>query len=88
MFAPAQRCAVSERARLFTGGTRRAIELRDRQCVHDMCDIPAKRCQADHVIPYSEGGLTVEENGRMLCGFHNRLRNRKQPANGREPPDD
>jgi hypothetical protein len=44
-----------------------------------MCDEPAERCQADHIIPYSLDGLTVQENGRLLCGFHNRLRNQRPP---------
>jgi len=79
VFAPSRRVEVSERARLFSGATRRAIELRDRECQHAMCDIPARSCQADHVIPFSEGGPTVEENGQMLCGFHNRLRNGPAP---------
>ncbi|MEA2932919.1 MAG: endonuclease, partial [Actinomycetota bacterium] len=37
-------------------------------------------CQVDHVEPWSAGGLTVDDNGRLACGFHNRLRN------GRSPP--
>jgi hypothetical protein len=82
VFAPGRRSEVSARARLFTGGTRRAIELRDRECVHPFCDVPADKCQADHILPVTEGGLTIEENGRMLCGFHNRSRN------ARPPPDD
>jgi len=83
VFAPGRRSEVSAQARLFTGGTRRAIELRDRECAHPYCDIPADKCQADHIDPVNEGGVTVEENGRMLCGFHNRLRNIRPP-----PPDD
>jgi hypothetical protein len=80
VFAPDGRAEVSHTARLFTGGTRRGIEVRDRTCTHSYCDVPASRCQVDHIIPYSEGGLAVEENGQMLCGFHNRLRT------GRPPP--
>ncbi len=38
---PSGRVEVSPTQRLFTGGTRRAIELRDRQCVHAFCDTPA-----------------------------------------------
>ena len=60
----------------------RAIELRDRECTHHYCDVPAPSCQVDHIVPFSAGGPTVEENGRLLCAFHNRLRN------GRQPPDD
>ena len=66
------------RARLFTGGTRRAIELRDRICTHPYCYEPAENCQADHIEPYAVGGPTTQENGRLLCGFHNRLRNQRE----------
>jgi hypothetical protein len=73
------RVEVSATQRLFTGGTRRAIELRDRECVHAFCDVPGARCQADHMLPWSRGGLTTQANGRLLCGFHNRLRNHDPP---------
>jgi 5-methylcytosine-specific restriction endonuclease McrA len=75
VFAPARRVEVGCTARLYSAATRRAIELRDRQCSHPYCDVPAASCQVDHIIPFSEGGPTVEENGRLLCGFHNRQRN-------------
>jgi len=82
VFAPGRRVEVSTTARLFSGATRRAIELRDRACTHPYCDVPAARCQVDHIIPYTEGGPTVEENGRLLCGFHNRLRTGRPPPGG------
>jgi hypothetical protein len=75
VFTPTGRVEVSATARLFTGATRRALELRDGQCTHPYCDRPAQRCQGDHITPFAEGGLTTQENGRLLCGFHNRLRN-------------
>jgi hypothetical protein len=82
VFAPERGVEVSCVARLFSGATRRAIELRDRECTHPYCDIPASACEADHIIPYDNGGPTIEEKGQMLCGFHNRLRI------ARPPPDD
>lgn len=66
---------VGVRRRLFTGATRRAVEIRDRECFHDLCDEPADHCQVDHVVPYRHGGETTQANGRVACGFHNRLRN-------------
>ena len=78
---------VGVRRRFFTGALRRAIEVRDRHCQHPSgCDVPAERCDVDHILPRSEGGLTVQDNGRCLCGFHNRLRVGKHY--GRPPPDD
>jgi Domain of unknown function (DUF222) len=81
VFAPGKRVEVSVTSRFFTGATRRAIELRDRHCAHPFCDLPYEQCQIDHIVPYGEGGLTTQDNGRVLCGFHNRLRN-QGPAPG------
>ena len=77
-FTLGTRVDVSVRSRFFTGGTRRAIELRDRMCTHPHCYEPAEHCQVDHIQPYASGGLTTQDNGRLLCGFHNRLRNQKE----------
>ncbi len=77
---PSGRVEVSTKHRLFSGATRRALELRDRGCVHPFCDVPGSRCQADHILPWALSGRTTQDNGRLLCGFHNRLRN------GRPPP--
>ena len=84
VFGLGKRVEVSESARLFTGATRRGLELRDRECTHDYCDVRAERCQGDHVIPYTAGGPTTQENGRMACGFHNRLRTQRPPPEARE----
>jgi hypothetical protein len=88
LFTLGNRVDVSVRSRLFTGGTRRAIELRDRMCTHPYCYEPAETCQVDHIETYASGGETTQENGRLLCGFHNRLRNQKEhpPQLGRPPP--
>ena len=85
IFRLGNRIDVSVRARLFTGGTRRAIELRDRMCTHPLCYEPAENCQGDHIEPYAQGGLTTQENGRLLCGFHNRMRNQREQRQ-RPPP--
>jgi hypothetical protein len=79
VFQPGGRIEVSATARLFTGATRRAIEVRDRACTHPYCDRPAADCQADHIVPFTAGGPTIQENGRVLCAFHNRLRNQRPP---------
>jgi len=79
VFGPAPRVEIGNRTRLFSGATRRAIELRDRCCTHPYCDVSVERCQVDHIVEYSKGGLTTQENGRLLCGFHNRLRNTRPP---------
>jgi hypothetical protein len=86
IFSLGNRVDVSVRARLFSGGTRRAIELRDRICTHPYCYEPAETCQADHIETWAEGGPTTQENGRLLCGFHNRLRNQRNQECQRPPP--
>ena len=70
---------VGVRRRIFSGATRRAVELRERTCFHPYCDEVAEHCEIDHVRPWSQGGLTVEDNGRPACGFHNRERHRPRP---------
>jgi hypothetical protein len=88
VFSLGNRVDVSVRARLFSGGTRRAIELRDRICTHPYCYEPAESCQGDHIETWAQGGLTTQENGRLLCGFHNRMRNQKErkDAQRQRPP--
>jgi hypothetical protein len=82
VFEPGGRIEVGIKARFFTGATRRAIEVRDRECTHPYCDVDAAHCQADHIQEYGDGGPTVQWNGRLLCGFHNRLRNNQRPPPG------
>ena len=60
-------------ARSFTGRLRRAIEVRDRHCQHPSgCDIPAEDCDVDHIVPWEDGGVTSQFNGRIECRPHNR----------------
>ena len=79
VFGPDKRVEVSRTARLFTGATRRAIELRDLHCTHPYCDKPAIDSQGDHIIAYTDNGPTTQGNGTLRCGFHNRLRNKGDP---------
>jgi len=69
---PSTVVSVSHR-RNFTGALRRAIEVRDRHCQHPSgCEIPADRCDVDHVVPFAQGGPTDQFNGRLQCPTHNR----------------
>ena len=79
VFEGPDRIAVGPSSRFFTGATRRAIEIRDGRCTHPYCEEPASRCQVDHIVPYAKDGPTTIENGRLLCGFHNRLREKRTP---------
>jgi hypothetical protein len=71
-------------ARCFTGALRRAIEVRDRECQWPGCHVPYPHCEVDHTQPYSHGGPTTQDNGRLRCGHHNR---HKGNGTGRHPPD-
>jgi 5-methylcytosine-specific restriction endonuclease McrA len=55
-------------------------------CTHPYCYEPAEHCQGDHIEPYSRGGATTQENGRLLCGFHNRQRNQQEHKDQRQRP--
>jgi len=86
VFGPDARVEVSHTQRLFTGATRRAVELRDRQCMHPFCDQPIDRCQVDHIVAFEDGGPTTQANGQLYCGFHNRLKQRRPPPPPPPPP--
>jgi hypothetical protein len=87
VFTPDGRVEVGQRERLFTGATRRAVQIRDhlthQGCAHPYCEERPDRCQVDHIIPYADGGPTTQANGRLLCGYHNRLREQRPPPAGR-----
>ncbi len=59
-------------ARSFRGTLRRVLEVLHRRCDHKTCFVPADQCQGDHILAWSEGGLTTQDNGRLGCGPHNR----------------
>jgi len=82
VFSPGRRVEIGITTRLFTGATRRAIELRDQICTHEYCDVPADKCQIDHIVPASQGGPSTQENSQVHCGFHNRLRIQRPPPDG------
>lgn len=77
---------VGVQQRLFRGAKRRGIQVRDRQCAHPLCDRPVEQCEVDHIEPYAQGGETTTDNGRLLCAFHNRMRNTRPWPEWPEPP--
>jgi hypothetical protein len=82
---PSRVVDVGVRQRLFRGATRRAVQVRDRECSHPTCEEPADRCQVDHVVAHSQGGLTTMANGSLLCGFHNRSKGASVSAGVDDP---
>lgn len=88
VFAGASRVLdVGARTRMFQGATRRAVEVRDRRCTFPGCSVPAEWCQVDHIVEWTDGGRTVQDNGRLLCPRHNRQRPGRRPP-GADPPGD
>ncbi|MBO3725219.1 HNH endonuclease [Actinomyces bowdenii] len=50
------------------------VRLRDRSCTHPGCEVPARRCDLDHITPWSAGGTTSMDNLTALCEAHHRLK--------------
>ena len=65
---------VGRERRLFRGGSRIAIEHRDRGCVWPGCTRPARFCQADHEKDWVLGSDSNVDNGRLLCRLHHRMK--------------
>ena len=74
-----ERALKVSRKRRFTGALRRVLEVRDQRCTHPYCDEPSEQCEGDHIIPYSQGGLTSQDNGQPHCGRHNRDKHNRPP---------
>ena len=91
---PARRFEAS-RKRSFSGAMRRIIEIRDGHCQHPSgCDEPAARCDVDHIVPHSHGGITCLCQGELECLYHNRIhkaatdkanRSNGAPTDGKHP---
>ncbi len=57
----------TNRARLFKGADRLAVQLRDRYCRGAGCDTAAWRCEVDHDTRHTDGGKTESTNGICRC---------------------
>ena len=64
---------VGRRHRLFSRTQRRMLVYRDRGCVFPGCDRGPRWCDAHHLKPWDEGGLTDLINGVLLCRRHHRM---------------
>jgi hypothetical protein len=61
---------VGRKARFHNKAQRTAMALRDRGCTALGCDWPPGMCHAHHNQPWSTGGSTSVETGRLLCPRH------------------
>jgi hypothetical protein len=70
---------LGHRSRTFTGGARQAATLQaaldgDGRCLWPGCGL--HRCQIDHSVGWTDGGVTNPANSGPLCGRHNRFKTR------------
>lgn len=63
---------ISHSGRIFNAHQRRAIALRDRECVIPGCHVRAEWCEIHHVEEWARGGATHTSNGVPLCWHHHR----------------
>lgn len=82
---PSRVLDLGARNRLFTGATRRAIEIRDRHCSFPGCRVDVDLCQVDHIVEWTDGGPTIQSNGRLLCPAHNRQRPGRRTSSAQTP---
>ena len=63
---------VGRRRRLHTEAMRLAMAVRDGGCSAEDCSTPPGLCHAHHDTPWSRGGHTDTDTGRLLCPHHHR----------------
>jgi hypothetical protein len=66
--------AYAGKARRFSRAMRRAMAACLAGCQWPGgCDRPVEWCDGHHIEPVAAGGVTMPENGMLLCGFHHAL---------------
>jgi 5-methylcytosine-specific restriction endonuclease McrA len=77
---------TKDERRAFSEAQRISIYRRDnglcQQCLAEgkpekEAQVPWSEYEADHVIPHSKGGQTIEENAQVLCRFHNQQKSNR-----------
>jgi len=58
--------------RLFTGGQRHALAIRDGGCRFPDCPRPPLHTDAHHIVAWQNGGPTDLTNAVLLCRYHHR----------------
>ena len=66
--------------RLFQGALRQAIIHAARRCVAEGCEEPASRCEIDHVVEWTDLGMTASHNGEPRCRPDHRSKSRHGPG--------
>jgi hypothetical protein len=60
------------RRRLFNETERLCMVVRDGGCTFPGCTTSPNWCEAAHIRDFAKGGLTLTDNGMLLCGYHHR----------------
>ncbi len=63
---------VGRQRRLHTEAMRLAMAVRDGGCTTQGCQTAPGMCHAHHDTPWSRGGKTNVQTGRLLCPHHHR----------------
>jgi hypothetical protein len=50
------------------------LNARDDVCAFPTCQQPGYRCEADHTVPFDQGGLTRRDNLALTCRRHNQAK--------------
>jgi uncharacterized protein DUF222/HNH endonuclease len=61
---------LGRRKRVVSPQLRKALESRDRHCRWPGCTRPGSWCEAHHVVPWTRGGATNQDNLLLLCSRH------------------
>jgi hypothetical protein len=62
---------MGRKQRLFTGAAREAAKLMASACDHPGCGVTVTFAQVDHMVEWSDNGVTDPENSSIACGRHN-----------------
>lgn len=73
------------RQRLFNRNQRRAMAHRDGGCGFPGCDLGPRYCDAHHILPWPQGGLTDIDDGLLLCQRHHSIVHTNGWTLGRDP---
>jgi hypothetical protein len=65
--------AAARATRVVSPALRCALHQRDQGCTHPGCDVPARWCDAHHLVHWADGGPTEAANLRLLCRRHHRM---------------
>jgi hypothetical protein len=64
---------LGRRTRLITPPQRRALQIRDRVCSEEGCDLPGVYCDGHHIVHWLQHGPTDLENLQFRCRRHHVL---------------